>query len=172
VSAELGITPGQAKHLISVYEFMIEHNETATDRWSYYNEYLKSSKIKKARDTFPTFDKLIVSKIKSGEIKRAVDVRDDLPTICVGPIKNLKRFAENKTVFSGALEIAVESGGDNPDYKKINKFRQWLATTEAENDLLDTPKNIRDKLIFELKKIESRAKKLADRLEAVVDIDP
>ncbi len=63
VASELGIGTGEAEHLIKVYEFMLQHKERDRERWSYYDEFLKSKKIKKVRDHYPTFDDLIVKKI-------------------------------------------------------------------------------------------------------------
>jgi hypothetical protein len=165
VADELGIKRGEAQHQIKVFEFMVKHNEAKRDRWSYYDEYIKSSKIKKARDLYPDFDKLIVSKIRKGEIKRAVDVRDDLPDICVGPPKNLKRFAEGKIEFEQAHSNAMDAGGGNTDYKRLHTFRQWIAKTDTEKNLTGTTeKNIRDRIHFELEKIEKRSKQLASAM--------
>ncbi len=161
VADELGIKRGEAQHQIEVFEFMVKHNEVKRDRWSYYDEYLKSKKIKKARDQYPDFDKLIVQKIRNSEIERAVDVRDNLPTICDGPSKNLKRFAEDRISFEDAYSNAIDAGGDNVAYKRLHKFRQWLARADTGNDLVETKeKNIRDKIEFELDKIEKRSKQL------------
>jgi hypothetical protein len=113
---------------------MVKHNEVKRDRWSYCDEYIKSSKIKKARDQYPDFDKLIVQNIRKDEIKRAVDVRDDLPAICVGPAKNLKRFAEGKIDFENAHNNAMDAGGGNAE-RRLHTFRQWIAKVGTEKNL-------------------------------------
>jgi hypothetical protein len=162
VAQELGIKLGEAQHQIEVFEFMIKYNEVKRERWSYYDEYLKSKKIKKAREQYPDFDKIIVQKIRKSEIKRAVDVRDSLPGICVGPPKNLKRFVEGKIDFEEAHSNAMDAGGGNAEYKRLHTFRQWLAKADTENDLVGTKeKNIRDRINFELDKIEKRSKQLS-----------
>jgi hypothetical protein len=161
VASELGISPGEAKHLIEVFEFVLHHNEINRERWSYYDEFLKSTKIKKAREQYPDFDKFIVQRIRKNEIKRAVDVRDSLPAICVGPAKNLKRFVEGKITFDDAYHNAMDAGGGNSEYKRLHSFRLWLAKADTEQDLTDTrEKNIRDKIEFELDKVEKRSKQL------------
>jgi hypothetical protein len=43
-------------------------------------------------------------------------VRDSLPTICVGPVKNLKRFAEGKIDFDDAYHNAMDAGGGTVDH--------------------------------------------------------
>jgi hypothetical protein len=165
VATELGIPLPEAKHLIAVFGFMVQHKEIARDRWSYYDEFIKSKKIKKARDQYPDFDKFIVQKIRKGEIKRAVDVRDCMPAVCVGPAKNLKRFVEGKITFDAAYHNAMDAGGSNSHYKRLNAFRQWLAKTDTEQDLIETKeKNIRDKIEFELDKIEKRSRQVRARM--------
>ena len=162
VAEELGIKRGEAQHQIDVFEFMVKHNVAKGDHWSFYDEYLKSKKIKKAREQYPDFDKAIVHKIRKQEIKRAVDVRDSLPAICVGPAKNLKRFVEGKIDFEEAHSIAMDAGGGSTDYKRLHQFRQWIAKADTEKDLVETKeKNIRDRICFELEKIEKRTKQLA-----------
>ena len=166
VADELGIKRAEAQHQIKVFEFMVKHNEAKRDRWSFYDEYIKSSKIKKARDQYPDFDKLVVQKIRKSEIKRAVDVRDSLPAICIGPAKNLKRFAEGKIDFEEAHGNAMDAGGGNADYKRLNAFRQWVSKADTETDLTETKeKNVRDRITFELGRIEKRTKQLHAAME-------
>jgi hypothetical protein len=169
VAGELGIKVGEAEHLIRVFEFMVKHKEHTRDRWSYYDEFMKSTKIKKVRDQYPDFDKLIVQKIRKQEIKRAVDVRDALPMICTSPVKNLKRFVEGKITFEEASENALDAGGANSEYKRLHSFRQWLAKNDTGSDLLETKeKNIRDKIMYELGHIEKRSKKLREEMHGKV----
>jgi hypothetical protein len=52
IATELGIHPNEAKHLIAVYQFMLKQEDYDRGRWSFYDEYLKSTKIKKARDEY------------------------------------------------------------------------------------------------------------------------
>jgi ParB-like nuclease domain len=165
VAAELGIVIGEARHLVSVYEFMLEHDETDREHWSYYDEYLKSNRIKKARQEHAGFDAFIVDQIKSGQIPKAMDLRDKLPTICVGPTKILRRYIEKKVDFSEAYDDTVDAGADNYALKKLRKFREWLVISDTEDDLLESSKPIRDKMLFELKEIEKKARKLRDVLE-------
>jgi len=165
VAAELGIPPGEARHLVAVYEFMIDHKDADREHWSYYDEYLKSARIKKARDEYPTFDKFIVAEVKSNRIPKAMELRDKLPTICTASGKILKRYAEGKITFADAYEDAIDSGGDHPALKKLKRFRNWLAMSETEEDLMETNKTVRDKAHFELKEIEKRARKLKELLD-------
>jgi hypothetical protein len=77
----------------------------------------------------------------------------------------LKRYIEGKLSLADAYESAVDEGGENHALKKMIKFRDWLATKDAEEDCLDCNKTIRDKMIFQLKEIERRSKKVRELLE-------
>jgi len=165
VASELGIPPGEAKHLVAVYEFMMRHKDADRDRWSYYDEYLKSNKVRKVRQEHAGFDDFIVTQINTGKISKAMELRDKLPVICAGPAKLLKRYIEGRIKFDDAYENAVDAGGENYALKKLKRFRDWLALNDTEGDLLDSNKTVRDKMHFELKEIEKRAKKLKDLLD-------
>jgi hypothetical protein len=47
LALEIGIS---VKHLVNTYQSMIDHGEDGVNRWSYYDEYLKSKKIRGARE--------------------------------------------------------------------------------------------------------------------------
>jgi hypothetical protein len=144
---------------------MLDHGEADTARWSYYDEYLKSSIIRKARLGQSGFDKLVVEKIKGGEIARAVDVRDRLPVICSAP-KTLQKFATRAYAFEDAHEHAVEAGADSTPYKKLAKFRQWLARPEVEAALGHAQGETRKKIQFELDKLGGRVEAVRNKLRA------
>jgi ParB-like nuclease domain len=166
VAEELGITQKEARHLVSVYEFMIIHDDKDRDRWSYYDEYLKSGKIRKIREEHANFDEFIVQEIKDKHISKAMELRDRLPTICAGPGKILKRYLGGTASFEDAYEAAVDAGGENHTLKKLRRFREWLALNDTEEDILEPNKQVRDKMLFELKEIEKRSRKLKELLES------
>jgi hypothetical protein len=165
VATELGIPTGEARHLVAVYEFMLKHKDTDRERWSYYDEFLKSAKIRKIREEHSGFDDLIVEKIKNGDIPKAVELRDKLPVICTGSAKIIKRFIDGKVGFADAYEIAVDAGGENFALRKIKKFREWLAQADIEDDIMESNKQVRDNILFQLREVEKRAKKLKELLE-------
>jgi hypothetical protein len=165
VATELGIGQKEATHLIEVYEFMLAHKEEERDRWSYYDEYLKSRQIKKARAEYSEFDDFIIKEIRSGNIGKAQDLRDKLPKVCASP-KILKKYVEGKSDFDDAYDDAVIAGGENVTLQKLKKFRKWLALGDTEDELVEPLKPIRDGMLYELVAIEKRAKKLIQVLEA------
>lgn len=155
LSTELGIGSKRVSHLIDTYQFMVDNDEVDISRWSYYDEYLKSNTIKKAREKHPEMDALIVKSIKSGDIERAMDLRDELPTVC-GSAPILKKFAEGKIDLGTAYERAVDSGADSVPYKRASTFRRWITEQEIDNLLETCPGKVRDKLMYEFGKIADR----------------
>lgn len=155
LSAELGLSTKKVNHLVETYEFMVDHDEVDTSRWSYYDEYLKSNKIRKARQQYPDLDALMVDSIKAGAIERAMDLRDQLPTVCGAPA-TLKKFAEGKLTLEKAYERAVDSGADSVPYKRASAFRRWITQPDVDSLLAGCPTKVRDKLLFEFDKISTR----------------
>jgi hypothetical protein len=155
LSTELGLSTKKVTHLIETYEFMVDNDEVDTSRWSYYDEYLKSNKIKKARKKFPDMDSLVVESIKNGAIERAMDLRDQLPIVC-GSQTILKKFADGKLTLEEAHERAVDSGADSVPYKKAAAFRRWITEQDIDSTMAACPQRVLDKLLFELDKIAVR----------------
>ncbi|MDN4631971.1 ParB N-terminal domain-containing protein [Sphingomonas sp. PsM26] len=162
---EMGLTKDEARHLIAVYEFMIDHDDYDPAHWSYYDEFLKSRKIKKARDEVAGFTEFIVGEVKTGNIGKAMDLRDKLPVICAANPKILKRYMAGVHSFVDAHVDAKVAGGENPALNRLKRFRKWLAETTTEDDLKDANKAIRDVMQYELKAIEAKARKLKDLLD-------
>ena len=155
LSTELGLGSKRVAHLIDTYQFMVDNDEVDISRWSYYDEYLKSNTIKRARKKYSEMDVLVVKSIKSGDIERAMDLRDQLPTVC-GSAPILKKFAEGKISLDTAYERAVDSGADSVPYKKASTFRRWITDPEMDNLLENRPGKVRDKLMYEFDKIATR----------------
>jgi hypothetical protein len=155
LAEEVGLSVKKVNHLIDTYEFMVNNDEEDINRWSYYDEYLKSNKIKRARAKLPQMDEIVIASIKSGSIERAMDLRDQLPAVCASaPI--LRRYAEGKITLDEAYARAIDSGADSVPYKKVSAFRRWITETEIEATVAASPQRIRDKLLYELDKVAVR----------------
>lgn len=166
VAREIGISEKEARHIVQVFEFMIQHQDTDRNHWSHYDEYLKSQKIKKVREEHAEFDDLIVRHIKEETIG-AMEVRDKLPHICAAPSKIRKRFIDSQYTFEDAYESARDAGSDNDALNKLKRFRSWLARSETTDDIQEANKQIRDRMLYELKDIERRANKIKEMLEKI-----
>jgi hypothetical protein len=161
---EVNIRKSEIMHLISVRDFMLKHGEQQPSRWSYYDEYLKSRIIAKARETYEEMDELVVKKIRSGEIATAMDLRDGLRAICQAGGKTLHRFVEQKTDFETACDLAERKGANDATVKKLAKFRTWLADAETAEDLL-AQKTRYGQLCYELEGISKHSTKLLKKLK-------
>lgn len=164
LSAEVGLVKSKVQHLIAVYAFMVDHGDRNPDRWSYYDELLKGRRFDDTRKQFPHFNDFIAAKIVSGEIARAVDLRDDLPKIVKAGGNTLRKFMLGNMTFSEASDDARLRGAGNYHAQKLKAFRQWLAedTVEVEFGAMssDELKNVK----YELEKIHTRAAQLASRI--------
>ena len=164
LALEIGISGKRVKHLVDTYEFMVKNDEEDVNRWSYYDEYLRSNKIRRAREKFPELDRVIVKKIRSEEITRAMDLRDQLPVICSSP-KILNKFVSGKLDFPESYESAVESGGDRTDLKTVKKFREWITRPTVEEHMSEYDGKVRSALVYELSKVESKVRNLVKKLD-------
>jgi hypothetical protein len=163
LAAEIGISSQKVKHLIDVYDFMVKYDEDV-NRWSYFDEYLKSTKIGKAREKYPQMDDLVVEKIRSKEIKKAMDLRAYLPVIATTP-RALTKFIAKAQTFEKAYESAVTQGGDNAHLNTTKRFRQFVIRKEVEESLLEMEGSARSTVIDELKKIELKIHHLLKKLQ-------
>jgi len=164
MALEIGMSEKAVKHLVETYQFMVDNDEEDINRWSYYDEYLKSKKIQRAREKHPELDSLVIDKIRTMEIERAVDLRQELPVICAHP-KILKKFVAESYDFSEAFNAAVQVGGDSAHFKTVKKFKDWVTRPEVEKHLLDYQDKIRNSVVYELRKIESRVRHLLKKLD-------
>jgi hypothetical protein len=154
MAEEMGISTRMVSHFIQVYSFMVEHEDADVRRWTHYDEYLKHNAVKKARESEPKLDEVVVEKIKSGEIERAVDVREKLTSIAAAGGKVLRAFVAGERDFEQSYDRAIARGADNTWYKRFHKFRSLVADPEITQDLRDMPADHRKKCVFELKKIK------------------
>jgi hypothetical protein len=152
------------KHLIDTYEFMISHGEADINTWSYYDEYLKSNKVQQVRRAFPGLDQVIVEKVRSGEIERAMDLRDQLPIICTAPGAALQKLVSGGWTFKKAYTHACRCGGDSVPLKKLMAFRKWVTRKSTRETMSESDGQMRAKLRFEIGKIAKRATALAKNL--------
>src|SRR5208337_2372170 len=143
---------------------MRSHGDENVSRWSYYDEFLKSRKIKQCREQYPEFEKVVVTKIKSGEISRAADIRDYLPKIAESGKKIIGGFVSGKLNFQDALDHASSGGIDKNYYIKINKFRTWLVTPEVMDDIIETIDPFSKKILYEFKKIKAGIEHLEKKM--------
>ena len=165
---EIGISAHKIRHLIRVYQFMRDHNDQNPSRWSYYDELLKGRKFAEAVEKYPDFNQIVIEKINSGEIERAVDLRDRLPLITNAGGNTLKKFMAGAYSFEQAVSDARMRGAGNYNHKKLNEFRQWLADAQLDEEFRSSKASDKQMLKFELEKIGRRVRGLTQLVEAAL----
>jgi hypothetical protein len=161
LAAECGMSKQRIGQMIATYEFMVDKKDNVRARWSYYYEFIKSRKITKARKLHPKLDSAVVKMIRSGEIPRAQDLRDKLPVICISRGRALEKLVAGKLDFDDAYDLAEHHGGTNTPFRKLERFRAWLAESEVRQGLADSPPAILKRVAFEVKQL----RRLLDALE-------
>jgi hypothetical protein len=154
MAKELGLSNKAINHLINVYSFMIEHDDTDPQRWSYYDEYLKCRKIGKRREEYPDFDKIFVDKIHRGEISKAVEVRDKVKKIAQVGGKTFNKFLSKSDSLDSCYESAIMRGAGNTLYNQLAKFRFRIADPDVKNELKRMTDVHYNKCMYELKQIK------------------
>ena len=164
MASEMGLPVRRVNHLINTYKFMVEHDETSVTRWSYYDEYLKSSTVTKARRDTPVLDDIVVEKIRRGEIPTAVDVRNKLVKLLdlnkVGPEPTRILVSGDKT-FDRAFESARDRGVDNMWLRRFKRFRGELHVPDFLADLSLMSPEQQDKCLYEVGKIQQSIERIA-----------
>ena len=165
VASEMGLTVNKVNHFVDVFDFMLEHGEDDVNRWSYYEEYIKPRVSKGARSRHPDLDRVVVEKIRSGEIERAIDVRNKLIKVLRGGDKSIKILTSGTNTIDRALISASDRGVDNPWLKRLNRFSRQLAEESTVGEFQEMNSDHRRKAKFEFNKIERLLKKLRRELE-------
>lgn len=166
LSEEVGLKKNQVSHLISVYQYMVDNDERASGKWSFYDELLKGRTFKEAQALYPDFYRVVTEKIKNGDIKRAVDLRDDLPLIVKAGRNTLKKFLKGTTDFPEALEEARTQGIGGSHYPRLKSFRQWLAEASIDDAIREMSTEERTNVKFELDRIHTRTGQLSGKIKS------
>jgi hypothetical protein len=165
MAQEMGIPTKTVGHLIAIYTFMVNHGDDVVERWSYYDEFLSHHSIKKAREEVPKLDNIFVEKVKSGEIQKAVDVREKLTKIAAVSGKVLKAFITGEDDFESCYDRAIARGADNTWYKRLSKFHEQLSDPDLKGIFLNMSPPQRKKCMFEMKKIRHILEGIMSKIE-------
>lgn len=154
LAIEAGVGSVRVGKIIEAYELMIDQNDTKRDRWSYYDEFVKSRTIAKVCEAQPEFRARVLSMVKRDEFTRAADLRDKLPVICKASPRIRARFASGKLDLHKAYEAAKEAGGGHGTYQRLHKFRVWMADQDTQDQIANLDAGLRDRVEFELRKLQ------------------
>ncbi|AEV30223.1 putative transcriptional regulator [Sphaerochaeta pleomorpha str. Grapes] len=166
IARELGIAESQAKNYIRVFEYMITIDDLVQSRWSYYEELLKNKSIQKAIDINPTYEKVIVAQIKTGQIEAAADIRKIGKIASLKTKKGKKIFQEvangDKDVYLAYSELQ-NAGSFDKVFEKVTSFRNYIIEPSLKQSIVSSAK--KDDIVFCIKKIISRLKDVQKEIE-------
>lgn len=165
MAKELGISKQKANNMINVIKFMIEKNDLNKRHWSYYEEYLKNSQLKKFR-TLLNLDDTIAEKVKTGDIKEASDIRKLAEVAKVGDKQSKKlmqKVSDGEITLYEAHEEMQESGKLDDAVKKLNSFRKLISEASFEKQLTFSDDTM-TQAQYEIKKILKRLDTIKNNL--------
>lgn len=168
LAKNVGLTESKVSAYLRVYSFMLEHDDLRPDRWSYYEEYLKSRGINKYRATHPQMDDTFVTQVKTGQIKQAMDVRAVLGEIAKAKDKTAAKIMQdiiqgNISIYDGHEKFKA-TGKTSNGYQRIKKFHDLINDDDFQKALLLEAVTNRS-VSFELKKIQKVVNKLINHME-------
>jgi hypothetical protein len=153
--------------MIDTYQMMVEHNITEKNKWSYFDEYTKSTHVKKVRKKHPDFDEVFIKKLQTGEIEKAVDVREKLSVIAKSGQKIVSDFIQEKDDFEGCYNKALEKGVDTDIIKKVSSFRKFIVLNERLDEVDRLTDTQRNKLQYEINKVIKGSEKVSKKIEEI-----
>ena len=164
IASEIGLSSKEINRLIKTYSFMIEVNDTNMDKWSYYYELKNSRKITTLSKRYDGFENAVVSKIKSGEIDKAVDIRDGVTKLTVAKKNLVSKFISGDLPLKDVIERIEISGNADGTYQWLKRFRTRLVSEEIDESIGNATKEARQKMHYEFKHISRATKRMLSKL--------
>ena len=168
IAKEIALSPTKVRQMVTAFQMMIDAEDDNTSRWSYYEAYASSKKLKNQRENVPEFHERVVSLIKADKFPRALDMRDKLPDIMRNKRARRIFFDENEPEpFTEALAVADVSGDTDAAFKRLQRFRNDLATSQTKGQIakLLQSDSSRGRTEYELNQIVKFANQLLNRVK-------
>ena len=156
----------KVRQMVNAFQMMIDAGDDNTSRWSYYEAYASSAKLKNHRENIPGLDDRVVSLIKEDKFPRALDMRDKLPDILRNQRARKILLDEDETEsFKEALAVADISGDTDAAFKRLQRFRNDLATSQTKTQIakLLRSDSSKSRTEYELNQIVKFANQLLNR---------
>jgi len=157
-----GWSAEKIKNYISTFQFMLDNNLKDHSQFSHWLVLNTNKHIKKIKKDFPQLDQVIIEKVQSKEIDKAVRIRDELPVIANAPKKLVRKFIEGELPFEKAHKFAVELGVDKHLYKRLSEFKDWIVLHQ--NSILKTKGTELAQVKHNLRLIKNTIDKTLDKL--------
>ena len=160
------LSPTKVRQMVTAFQMMIDAGDDNTSRWSYYEAYASSTKLKNHRQNIPGLDDRVVSLIKEDKFPRALDMRDKLPDILRNQrARRILLDEDEDEPFKEALAVADISGDTDAAFKRLQRFRNDLATSQTRGQIakLLRSDSSRTRTEYELNQIVKFANQLLNR---------
>ena len=166
IAKEIALSPSKVRQMVNAFQMMIDAGDGNTSRWSYYEAYASSTKLRNQRENIPGLHDRVVSLIKADKFPRALDMRDKLPDILRN--KRAKRIFfddDEPEPFREALAVADISGDTDAAFKRLQRFRNDIATSQTRTQIakLLRSDSSRGRTEYELNQIVKSANQLLSR---------
>ena len=166
IAKEISLSPSKVRQMVNAFQMMIDAGDDNTSRWSYYEAYASSAKLKNHRENIPGLHDRVVELIKEDKFPRALDMRDKLPDILRNQRARKILLDENEPEpFKEALAVADISGDTDAAFKRLQRFRNDLATSQTRGQIakLLRSDSSKSRTEYELNQIVKFANQLLDR---------
>ena len=166
IAKEISLTPSKVRQMVNAFQMMIEAGDDNTSRWSYYEAYASSTKLKNYRENIPGLHERVVELIKEGKFPRALEMRDKLPDILHNQrARKIFLDKDEPEPFQEALAVASISGDTDAAFKRLQRFRNDLATNQAKKDIIKLLQSdsSRGRTEYELNQIVKSVSQLLNR---------
>ena len=161
------LSPTKVRQMVNAFQMMIDAGDDNTSRWSYYEAYASSNKIKKYREDIPGLDERVVSLIKEDKFSRALEMRDKLPDVLRNQrARKIFLDGNDPEPFQEALAVADISGDTDAIFKRIQRFRNDLADSQKRRQIIKLLQSdsSRGRTKYELDQIVKSATQLLNRV--------
>ena len=158
----------KVRQMVNAFQMMIDAGDDNTSRWSYYEAYASSTRLKKHRENIPGLDDRVVSLIKEDKFPRALDMRDKLPDILRNQrARKIFLDEDDRDPFNEARAVADISGDTDAVFKRLQRYRNDLANNQTKTQVtkLLRSESSRGNTEFELKQIVKLANQLLNRVK-------
>ena len=160
------LSPSKVRQMVNAFQMMIDAGDDNTSRWSYYEAYASSAKLRNHRQNIPGLDDRVVELIKEQKFPRALDMRDKLPDILRNQrARKIFLDEDEPEPFKEALAVADISGDTDAAFKRLQRFRNDLATSQTKNQIakLLRSDSSKSRTEYELNQIVKFANQLLSR---------
>lgn len=158
MAKQLGISKKNIDEMINVYGYMLEQKDAVSSKWSYYLELIKNRFIKTTIKEVPIMEKVVVSQIKSGEIRKAEDIRK---FTILSKVKKKTRdklitdYTEGSKTLYDCVDEAELYGANNGFFMKFEKFKDLTSDVESiRNEYTKMHDNQKNSFRFAIKRIK------------------